>query len=253
VGDYLAGPWARSAEAFIFLHNSASAPDREALAWDLEHDADVRGYRFLSHAQAYEELRTLFDDEPDIVASVTTETVPESFVVTLRDVAGAATLRAHYATRAGVDQITTYNDNLSVFVASTDHAVITAGPNELRRWREVLDEIRANAPGEVRSPTELVVDAHVEGLRGRFDDWHQFPSPLAPTSVFADSARLAAAGREVVRYSSDRCQVTPDPFLGLGEASHRLRRGRLTTGIVLGGARDGRLLRSAQISSNSNR
>jgi cell division transport system permease protein len=95
-GDY-------DVEFFMQVH----APEAQALAFQglLARDPDVAKYQFLNHADAYEEFKKLFANQPTLIKNETPAGLPESFRVLVRDGASRAAVVRRYEHQPGVDQV----------------------------------------------------------------------------------------------------------------------------------------------------
>ena len=69
----------------VYLRPDITEPQRTALEGKIKNNPEVKEYRYLTHEDAYEEFKKLFQDEPDIVSAVTPETLPESYRVSLKN------------------------------------------------------------------------------------------------------------------------------------------------------------------------
>lgn len=67
----------------------------------------VKSFTFLTQADALREFRRLFADQPDLIATTTTDQLPASFPVELNDPGERALFARALQRRAGVDEIKT--------------------------------------------------------------------------------------------------------------------------------------------------
>ncbi|GIJ74855.1 hypothetical protein Voc01_097720 [Virgisporangium ochraceum] len=66
-------------EVSVWLKSDISVADRDAVRSGLAGIETVDGVRYESREQAYERLKRLFEDSPELVESVTPDLLPESF------------------------------------------------------------------------------------------------------------------------------------------------------------------------------
>ncbi|MGC1210476.1 MAG: permease-like cell division protein FtsX [Micromonospora sp.] len=63
----------------VFLTAEATEPQTRAVEDRLRSVSDVTDFRFVDHAAAYEKMKTMFKDKPELVESVKPDQLPESF------------------------------------------------------------------------------------------------------------------------------------------------------------------------------
>ncbi|XVU26444.1 permease-like cell division protein FtsX [Actinoplanes sp. CA-054009] len=89
-------------DVYVSLVPDITEPQREALGKALRNDPLVRNLLFESRQEAYERFKQLWTDSPEFVASVDTESLPDSFRVKLARSSQYAKFEATYAGRPGV-------------------------------------------------------------------------------------------------------------------------------------------------------
>ncbi|MEV4348317.1 permease-like cell division protein FtsX [Actinoplanes sp. NPDC049596] len=89
----------------IFLTSEATRRQRSAIGSALANDKRVSSSVFENREQAYDKFRKLWADSPDFVASVTPDSLPESFRVRLADTSRYAAFHTDYAAMGGVQDI----------------------------------------------------------------------------------------------------------------------------------------------------
>jgi hypothetical protein len=91
----------------IFMQVKATNAQTKAVADRLAADPDVAEFDFITHAEAYQEFRKLFADQPVLVESEPDDGsgLPESFRLTLRDGASPQTVGGRYENLSGVDTV----------------------------------------------------------------------------------------------------------------------------------------------------
>lgn len=73
--------WKDGAELHIFMNPDASQQQIDAVQARLDSSPDVKKSRFVNKNDAFEEAKTLFANEPDIMSKLTPERIPPSFRV----------------------------------------------------------------------------------------------------------------------------------------------------------------------------
>jgi cell division transport system permease protein len=89
----------------IFLSPDISDEERAQLDQALNTDPLVASYFFESQEEAYEQFRSLFADQPDLVEAVGPESLPESFRVQLTDPEQFHQIDVRYGQSAGISEI----------------------------------------------------------------------------------------------------------------------------------------------------
>lgn len=94
-------------DAEVFMKVTATRAQVEAVAQQLQHDADVGSYRYISHRDAYAEFKKLFADQPALIKSETPDGLPESFRIVTRDGVNHAEVAKSLQRLPGVDTVNT--------------------------------------------------------------------------------------------------------------------------------------------------
>lgn len=120
-----AGDWYGKIEVSIFLCDGrncdAITPEQQQqLEEDLRDDPLVREVFFESKAEAYDNFREMFRDQPDFVESVSPEALPASFRVKLTDPKEFTAILERYGARPGVEEVVDQRETLKSFFAVTD-------------------------------------------------------------------------------------------------------------------------------------
>lgn len=89
----------------IFLSPEISEEERAELDQALAADPLVADYFFESQDEAYEQFRSLFADQPDLIEAVDPQSLPESFRVKLTDPEQFQQIEARYGQAAGITDI----------------------------------------------------------------------------------------------------------------------------------------------------
>lgn len=99
--------WQNDVVMNVFLKDDAAANNADVKRIDEE----IRGYKevkdvsYVNKKDAYDEFRTMFGNQPELVESVTPETLPASFRVSLNDNETLETVQERIRTIAGVDEV----------------------------------------------------------------------------------------------------------------------------------------------------
>ncbi|MEU8259643.1 permease-like cell division protein FtsX [Micromonospora sp. NPDC048999] len=89
----------------IFLTSDVTDQQRGAVKRALEENRAVHTIVFISHDEAYARFSKLYEEEPDLVASVQPSQLPESFRIKMAGRSQYAALAAHVKQMPGVDEI----------------------------------------------------------------------------------------------------------------------------------------------------
>jgi cell division transport system permease protein len=102
--------WKEGVEFEVFLTVNPTEEQVEEVRQELDSDARVQRFFFLTKEDAYEEFKRLFSDKPDLVAETSPEALPPSFRVAPKRVEETKDLVAKYDTLPGVDQTVTADE-----------------------------------------------------------------------------------------------------------------------------------------------
>jgi len=95
----------RASTVSIFLAQEVTASQRSDLRAALQADPLVRDLRFEGREEAFARFKQLWADSPDFVASVSADSLPESFRMTLAEPSGYPAFAAKFRDRAGVADV----------------------------------------------------------------------------------------------------------------------------------------------------
>lgn len=104
--------WYGKIQVSVFLTNDITDAQRTALHDTLAADPLVATVFHESKAEAYQHFSEQFRGSPDLVASITPQSLPESFRVKLKDPSRYAEVGQRHATDPGVQQITDQSGTL---------------------------------------------------------------------------------------------------------------------------------------------
>jgi cell division transport system permease protein len=91
----------------VYLRNDITQAQLDALQKKIQANPEVKNYQFLTHEDAYNEFKKLFQDEPDIIAAVSPDTLPQSFRISLKNPSDESVRAVGQALQgeAGVDEV----------------------------------------------------------------------------------------------------------------------------------------------------
>jgi cell division transport system permease protein len=94
-------------EFIIFMNPDATADQTASMQESLDGSPEIKRFEYFNQQQAYEEFKTIFQDSPELIASVTPDILPPSFkVVPVNpDADVVAGLKEQYQTRPGVKEV----------------------------------------------------------------------------------------------------------------------------------------------------
>jgi len=120
-----AGDWYGKIEVSIFLCDgrqceAISPEQREDIRAKLTEDPLVAEVFYESKTEAYERFKEQFSDQPELVASVGPEDLPESFRVKLHDPEQFAAIYDRFSAYPGVEEVVDQREFLKQFFAVTD-------------------------------------------------------------------------------------------------------------------------------------
>lgn len=99
--------WQGGIEFVIFMNDSVTQPQIDALQRDLDESPEVASIRFVDRRESYEEFKVLFADSPELIDSVGPETFPPSFRVepVNKQVEAVESLGQEFGSRSGVSKV----------------------------------------------------------------------------------------------------------------------------------------------------
>jgi cell division protein FtsX len=86
----------------IFMNLKACNAQIVAVRRAVERDPDIESFRFLTKADAFEEFKRLFKDQPSLIEHTTASELPVSFQLRVRDGMSPSAVASRYAPFAGV-------------------------------------------------------------------------------------------------------------------------------------------------------
>lgn len=99
--------WQNDVVMNVFLKDDAAAnsADVKRIGEEIQGYKEVKGVTYVTKKEAYEEFRNMFGNQPELVESVTPETLPASFRVSLNDNNTLETVQERIRTISGVDEV----------------------------------------------------------------------------------------------------------------------------------------------------
>lgn len=99
--------WQNDVVMNVFLKDDAAAnsADVKRIGEEIQGYKEVKGVTYVTKNEAYDEFRTMFGNQPELVESVTPETLPASFRVSLNDNDTLETVQDRIRTISGVDEV----------------------------------------------------------------------------------------------------------------------------------------------------
>jgi cell division transport system permease protein len=93
-------------EVSIYLQDTATAPQREAISSQLDGSPEIASYQFLDKDAAFERFRKLFRNNPQLLANTTKDDLPATYLVRMKDPERYTVLAQQFpAGKGGVDQV----------------------------------------------------------------------------------------------------------------------------------------------------
>lgn len=129
--ELITDEWYGNVEVSIFLcdgRECAAITDeqRESLRSQLEGDPNVAEVLFESKQQAYEKVLELFENQPNIIESVSPDAIPASFRVRLVDPEQFEVISSRFEGQPGVEAIVDQRELIEDLVAITDGIELVA-------------------------------------------------------------------------------------------------------------------------------
>jgi cell division transport system permease protein len=108
----------------IFMTVKATRDQVAGVRSELESDkgpkGNVKSFRYLSHADAYNEFKRIFKRNPDLVQSITAKDLPESFRVVPKRAELTETVQKEFQAVQGVQEVTTPGEALKGLIDVTN-------------------------------------------------------------------------------------------------------------------------------------
>lgn len=93
-------------EVSVYLQDTATGPQREAIQTQLDSSPEVASYQFLNKEQAFERFKRLFRANPQLIQNATKDDLPATYLVRLKDPERYTVLARQFpAGTGGVDQV----------------------------------------------------------------------------------------------------------------------------------------------------
>jgi len=112
--------WTSQVEVAVFLSTDISPDERTKIQADLSSMPEVSRVVYESKQAAYERFKRLFSNQPDIVNNTSSDALPESFRVKLKDPHQFEIIRDRLEGRAGIYQIRDEREVVKQLFRSTE-------------------------------------------------------------------------------------------------------------------------------------
>jgi cell division transport system permease protein len=97
--------WRDGVELSIYMQPGASETQSKAIERELSNLPEVKRVKYVDQQQAYQEFKTMFANEPDLVDSLTAEDLPPSYRVVPREAEQAEAIGRRFDNRPGVHEV----------------------------------------------------------------------------------------------------------------------------------------------------
>lgn len=112
--------WRGNVELSIFMKADASQAELEAVNRQLSAMPEVKRYRYVDKAQAYEEFKKIFANEPDLRDSLTVDQVPPSYRVVPKAAEHTKLIGGRFTNTAGVLRVSYAKEEVDALVSVTN-------------------------------------------------------------------------------------------------------------------------------------
>jgi cell division transport system permease protein len=102
-------------EVSIYLQQDVPEEQRLSLEEELQRNPEVETVEYVSSEEAYQIFQELFADDPALLESVESDTLPESFRLKLVDPENFSVVRSQYVSWPGVEDVTDQSEVLDRF------------------------------------------------------------------------------------------------------------------------------------------
>ena len=97
--------WKGGVEVAIFLKSDVTRQESLAIGHELATTQGVKKYRYVNQTQAYQEFKTMFANEPDLVNVLTVKDMPPSYRVVPVRAQDVANIGRQFESQPGVEQV----------------------------------------------------------------------------------------------------------------------------------------------------
>jgi cell division transport system permease protein len=99
------GRWRGGVELIVFLSPKATPAQTGAVGAQLKADPQVKSYRFVDQAQSFQEFKSQYASQPDLLQAVTAKDLPPSYRVVLTRPNQAAAVGARFRHQPGIYRV----------------------------------------------------------------------------------------------------------------------------------------------------
>jgi cell division transport system permease protein len=117
--DHGTQQWKHGIELEIFMKVKASPNNVNSIRGELDHDPQVKSYKFLNKQDAYNIFKKDFADQPALVESTRPEDLPESFRVAPFKAEDTDVLNGKYKSQPDVDTVITAKQQIKSLLTAT--------------------------------------------------------------------------------------------------------------------------------------
>lgn len=111
--------WKDGVEFEIFMLPEATSAQVTAVQSQLKGDSDVDHFKYLSKQDAFKEFKRLYNDQPDLVSTITPQDLPESLRVAPTSAELTTTVAQRYQTMPGVDEVGTAEKEVKTLLTTS--------------------------------------------------------------------------------------------------------------------------------------
>ena len=112
--------WRGNVELSIFMKPEASQAELDAVARQLAAMPEVKKTRYVGKAEAYDEFRQIFANEPDLRDSLTVDQVPPSYRVAPKQAEQTKLIGGRFTNTAGVLRVSYAKEEVDALVSVTN-------------------------------------------------------------------------------------------------------------------------------------
>ncbi len=116
--------WQGGVQMAIFMQPAATQGEISAVARQLQSTPGIKSVRFVNHQGAYQEFKTMFGAEPELVSVVTPADLPTSFRVVPDNAAHISALGDQFKSDPGVSQVQYAQKEIDQILANASRSKI---------------------------------------------------------------------------------------------------------------------------------
>lgn len=116
IGNHAFSKWEGQVELSVFLRDSITPDQQKELESAISAMPEVRKVFFESKAQAFEEYKRMFEDQPSLVQHVSPDALPASYRIKLKDPNSIEAIKSRLVGRPGVEEVNFGGDVVKRFL-----------------------------------------------------------------------------------------------------------------------------------------